>query len=1014
MRQLISVMACLFLAVSVTAGENDNPTENSGNQFSTSEEATVSGGISVEGVAGQFVGDTGTFTFQLRLEISDINPPYGIKWSGFTNAFLLSSPDGATWSNLQGAVSDTLTYGWGGDIAITNWADGLSPDSIAFKTTGQPKKFLSAGIYSNAFSISILLHRSDHGRHVCLDSLSVLPQYDWKWGTSSVAVMRPDWGGKYCFELSASYSIIATAGPNGTIAPSGTVSVLSGSDQSFTISPEPGYHIADVLVDGSSVGAVATYTFSDVADDHTISATFAIDTFVIAATASANGTITPEGNLSVEYGADQSFTMSPTGQGYLVDLFVDGASVGPQTSFTFSDVTANHTIFALFNDSTFLPTQQYAADIMFLQTTDLDQDNYTDIVYSTSGVAPPQIGGLWIAYGLPGGTFDAPIRLLNARRTPMAFGFIDADTLIDIVAVGGVDGQQLYTLLNHPNRTFSVDSTPYSGAIANSIVSGFFNSDSFVDFLLGNGNIVYGSISPRVPQAQYLLDAVSLNTADFNVDGLADLAAGQDDSVKILLADGNGSFVQSAAFFAGHSLSPIPPVRAIADLDKDGVPDVASVVLVEDSPEFKSLVTVGFGDGLGGFKSIFSRTIDGYAVNAQIADVDRDYNLDLVSSCGSNPEQRVVVLYGDGAGNFPRISETNYPNASGSTLAITTGDLDRDGNPDFVTGAYQGPGPITVMYSTPPDAQVLNDEMVVTVFSEESEGRSGRRATRSGNSEVSLVVTNPDDYVISTNTTTVSGSFYWQLDADGNLILDDRTVDYNLEEGEYVIVVYSDPGATNPTYSVAVGIDGSQQSSLAIGSEELGGGQAANTVDSVVYYFRVEAVPAINPQSGFPTSNAQPIVSWYGLVPRATATTTYEFQLSEYTDFRTLIDHAEGLTKPEHLVGRVLGRNDAYFWRVRAVDGSQFSDWTHHYSLYISSGCCAGITGNVDCDPENAVDIADLAALIDYLYISQAPLCCGSEANVDGSDSIDVGDLSDLIQNLFFPPEYHTIVNCPQ
>jgi hypothetical protein len=50
-----------------------------------------------------------------------------------------------------------------------------------------------------------------------------------------------------------------------------------GDDQTFTITPDTGYHILDVLVDGVSVGTVASYTFVDVAADHTVSATFAIN-----------------------------------------------------------------------------------------------------------------------------------------------------------------------------------------------------------------------------------------------------------------------------------------------------------------------------------------------------------------------------------------------------------------------------------------------------------------------------------------------------------------------------------------------------------------------------------------------------------------------------------------------------------------------------------------------------------------------------------------------------------------
>lgn len=65
------------------------------------------------------------------------------------------------------------------------------------------------------------------------------------------------------------------AGPHGGVSPFGPVVVASGASQTFTITPDAGFRVADVLVDGVSVGAVTTYTFSNVTADHRIAATFA-------------------------------------------------------------------------------------------------------------------------------------------------------------------------------------------------------------------------------------------------------------------------------------------------------------------------------------------------------------------------------------------------------------------------------------------------------------------------------------------------------------------------------------------------------------------------------------------------------------------------------------------------------------------------------------------------------------------------------------------------------------------
>ncbi len=74
--------------------------------------------------------------------------------------------------------------------------------------------------------------------------------------------------------VTASYTITASAGKGGIISPDGTIKVSRGDNKTFTITAGNGYIIADVLVDGVSVGAVSSYTFEKVSKDHTISVSF--------------------------------------------------------------------------------------------------------------------------------------------------------------------------------------------------------------------------------------------------------------------------------------------------------------------------------------------------------------------------------------------------------------------------------------------------------------------------------------------------------------------------------------------------------------------------------------------------------------------------------------------------------------------------------------------------------------------------------------------------------------------
>ncbi len=126
--------------------------------------------------------------------------------------------------------------------------------------------------------------------------------------------------------------INATAGANGSISPAGRVTVNVGASQAFTITANAGYRVADVLVDGISVGAVSTYTFTNVTADHTISASFASN--LIGTGSRSSGTISaptvPQGpvNLANLRVASATVSASRVGPGEIVTVTANVANQG--------------------------------------------------------------------------------------------------------------------------------------------------------------------------------------------------------------------------------------------------------------------------------------------------------------------------------------------------------------------------------------------------------------------------------------------------------------------------------------------------------------------------------------------------------------------------------------------------------------------------------------------------------------------------------------------------------------
>ena len=121
--------------------------------------------------------------------------------------------------------------------------------------------------------------------------------------------------------------ITATADEHGKIAPTGDVAVPKGESKTFTITPDSGYHIKDVLVDGKSVGAVSTYTFENVVDNHTIHATFA-----------RKHTPTPS-TPTVEIPDDDALGLNTTDHFAYIVGYGNG-EVRPQNNITRAEVTA--------------------------------------------------------------------------------------------------------------------------------------------------------------------------------------------------------------------------------------------------------------------------------------------------------------------------------------------------------------------------------------------------------------------------------------------------------------------------------------------------------------------------------------------------------------------------------------------------------------------------------------------------------------------------------------------------
>ena len=313
------------------------------------------------------------------------------------------------------------------------------------------------------------------------------------------------------------YTIVASSGANGSMTPAGTTQVPYGGSQVYAIAGNTGYHVADVLVDGSSVGAVTTYTFTSVTvATHTISATFALDTYVLTASSGTNGSVTPAGTTNVSYGGSQTYAITAEAHYHVADVLVDGASVGAVTSYTFTNVVANHTISATF-----------ALD--------------TNPIVASSGAN---------GFVTPAGTTNVGYALSQAYTITPASHYHVADVLVDGASVGAVTSYAFtnVTAGHTISATFAIDTNPI---VASSGANGSMTP-------AGTTQVPYGG-----SQVYAIAGNTGYHVADVLVDGSSVGAVTTYTFTSVTVATHTisatfaiNSYTLSASATAGGSISP--------------------------------------------------------------------------------------------------------------------------------------------------------------------------------------------------------------------------------------------------------------------------------------------------------------------------------------------------------------------------------------------------------------------------------------------------------------------------
>jgi hypothetical protein len=142
---------------------------------------------------------------------------------------------------------------------------------------------------------------------------------------------------------------ISVAPPTGGVVNGNATSINYGDSVSFSVTPNAGYRIASITIDGSPITVTdpqgQQVNFVNIQTNHVLIVTFTENTYTLTVIQSPNGQITP-GTTVVNNGSSQSFIITANSGYYIVDVKINGSSVGALNPYTFSNVQAAYTITA--------------------------------------------------------------------------------------------------------------------------------------------------------------------------------------------------------------------------------------------------------------------------------------------------------------------------------------------------------------------------------------------------------------------------------------------------------------------------------------------------------------------------------------------------------------------------------------------------------------------------------------------------------------------------------------------